>query len=156
MNIIHIKKTVENFFTINLATKKRTLEYVEARAIYYKLCQEFCPSEFRFTQVGQSVDRNHATVMHGIKTFESLYLCSSLFRKSYNEIKDVLRAEIKDAIDINDLPELDEKLVNRFLLRKDKTIERIMEANDRYFNMVNFYKNENKKLRTELKKLTVC
>ena len=152
MNILHIKKTVENFFAINLATKNRTLEYVEARATYYRLCQEFCPSDFRFTKVGRSVDRKHATVIHGIKTFESLYIYSGLFRKSYNDIKDILKAEIKDSKDIKKLSEVDEKLVNKFLLKKDETIGRLSKSNERYLSLINHYKRENRKLRSEIDK----
>ncbi len=41
MNKETIKEIVENYFELSISRNTRKRQYVEARAIYFKLCREF-------------------------------------------------------------------------------------------------------------------
>ena len=48
-------------------------EYVYARAVYYKLAREFTHSHLK--TLVMLVNKDHASVMHGMKVFELLESC---------------------------------------------------------------------------------
>src|SRR5210317_13071 len=61
-----IRSIVEEYFGINLSEKSRKTLYVEARAIYYKLCRTHLP-QLSLDRIGSEVDRDHAVAINGIK-----------------------------------------------------------------------------------------
>ena len=69
MNKDTIKQIVESYFDLSISRNTRKRPYVEARAIYFKLCREF--TNFSLEQIGKSVNRDHASVLHGIKSIDT-------------------------------------------------------------------------------------
>ena len=66
-----IRKAVELVSGIDdLSLKTRKREYIDARMIYYKIASEI--TEKSTVKIGMEVCKDHATVMHGLKTFENL------------------------------------------------------------------------------------
>lgn len=53
----------------NLAIKNRSREITQARAIYYKLARKFC-SYATLKKIGEAVNKDHATVVNGLKTYD--------------------------------------------------------------------------------------
>ena len=47
MNKETIKEIVENYFEISISRNTRKRQYVEARAIYFKLCRDLYTIKFR-------------------------------------------------------------------------------------------------------------
>tara|TARA_R100000951_G_scaffold54133_1_gene45565 strand:- start:156 stop:557 length:402 start_codon:yes stop_codon:yes gene_type:complete len=68
MELKQIREIVENQTRINIGDKSRIQQFVYTRAMYFKLCREY--TLFNLGEIGKSVDRNHATVLHGIKLFD--------------------------------------------------------------------------------------
>ncbi len=65
-----IMKKVNKAFGLRISRRKRTAEHVYARAVYYKLAREL--THYPLTHIGVLVNKDHACVLHGLKTFELL------------------------------------------------------------------------------------
>lgn len=65
-----IRNKVEKYFNVNIAEKTRRFDVVFARGCYFKLCRELTKNSFK--KIGDSVGKNHATVIHGIRTVNDL------------------------------------------------------------------------------------
>ena len=76
-----IRNKVEKYFNLKLDEPTRRFEVVFARGCYFKLCRELTKNSYQ--RIGDTLGKNHATVMHGIKTVNDLNKFSS-----YNKIKE--------------------------------------------------------------------
>lgn len=65
-----IKKIVQNHFKLDISENSRRFELVFARACYFKICRDLTKNSYQ--RIGASLGKNHATVMHGIKTLNDL------------------------------------------------------------------------------------
>lgn len=83
---------------LNLTQSSRMKEYVYSRAVYFKLCREF--TNFSFKEIGSLVDKDHASVMHGMKVFEMLEFHKDPVMNIYNECKTILTS-VKENLDVN-------------------------------------------------------
>jgi len=83
-------KEFKNDFTIPI----RTQENVYQRAIYYRICREFTNKSLK--DIGCSIGRDHATVLHGMKLFKNFELWGEdKLLDSYLKIKNKIQ-EKKD------------------------------------------------------------
>ena len=98
MNKETIKQIVENYFKIKLDSKTRIRQYVEARAIYYKLLRE--NTRMSLAAIGKTTSRDHATALHSIRKIEDWLQFDKQLRQDYN----TLNARVQHAIKLN--PEL--------------------------------------------------
>jgi predicted RNase H-like nuclease (RuvC/YqgF family) len=79
MNILaHTADAVGEALGIDIRSRTRMIDYVEARAIYYNLCRN--RYDFTLFRIGREVDRDHASVMHGLKIYENLMATDGRFR----------------------------------------------------------------------------
>ena len=83
---------------LNLTKSSRMKEYVYARAVYFKLSREF--TNFSFKEIGNLVDKDHASVMHGMKVFEMLKFHKDPTMNIYNECKSILTS-VKQNLDVD-------------------------------------------------------
>tara|TARA_B100001057_G_scaffold88852_1_gene85024 strand:+ start:2625 stop:3020 length:396 start_codon:yes stop_codon:yes gene_type:complete len=60
------------------------------RSIYYKLCKEFTFESL--TKIGNTVNKDHATVIHGLKIFENII--NPLWEKDYYQKYLKLQAQL--------------------------------------------------------------
>lgn len=67
-----IMQRVNKTYGLVISKKTRGREYVYARAVYYKLAREL--TDYSLSQIGLLVHRDHASVLHGLKTFDLLSL----------------------------------------------------------------------------------
>ena len=118
-----IKQLVENYFKIQLNSKTRKKEFVEARAIYYKLLRE--NTRMSLAAIGKTMNRDHATALHSIRKIKDWLEYDKQLKQDY----DTLNARVQHAIRIN--PEL---------FNEVKTVE-------------DFYETEYKKLEVKSKEL---
>lgn len=70
MELEKIKELVENYYGISLELKSRQRLYIEARYIYFYLCRNF--TNFSLAKIGESVGKDHATVLNGLKKLDGL------------------------------------------------------------------------------------
>ena len=66
-----IKRLVESHLEIpDIKIPSRQRDYVHARFLYFKIAHNVCRTSL--TKIAQVVDRDHATVIHGMKQFDNL------------------------------------------------------------------------------------
>jgi len=124
-----IRNEVVNKFNADITKKNRTRELVYGRAVYYKLCKNL--TSHSLTEIGSLISKDHATVLHGLKVFESL---------EFN----------KDVYYINAYEELLEKLKLNYVIN----IKNPRDLKTKYYKYVNQninLKEKNKKIRDLIK-----
>ncbi len=101
LDIRDIKTKVQQSARLKLTRNTRLRRYVYARAIYFKLCKEFTHSTL--VEIGKSVGRDHASVIHGLKVFNILIMYSESVLQLYTKIKkELLFTSAKDLKRFND------------------------------------------------------
>ena len=91
MDIETIKDTIRNHDNYNiddsLKNISRKREYVESRFIYFKMCQEL--KKMGLSDIARSIHpkKNHATVLHGIKTINNLMKIDKEYRLRYETLR---------------------------------------------------------------------
>jgi hypothetical protein len=106
-----IKSMIETYsgvYDISIKTRKR--EIVEMRFVYFFLCKNYCISTEKLSlrAIGEIVNRNHATVLHGIRQFKCLYgqksfTANDLFKKTDEKLKELISTDSEGKIlDLND------------------------------------------------------
>ena len=68
--MLEIKKLIEKIFGLDLSNPSRKYKYVRARACYYVMARHYTASGYE--QIGESVNKNHATVIHGQREFKEM------------------------------------------------------------------------------------
>lgn len=66
-----------------LKSKTRKREVVQCRQMYFKRAKE--TTNASLAKIGLLVNRDHATVLHGIKTVDNDYELSCLYAKMFNQ-----------------------------------------------------------------------
>ena len=87
----NLKQTLDTIInTINFVTnadvksKNRKRQNVDAKYIYYKISRE--TTSLSTADIGMYVNRDHASVLHGLKKFKDYYKLDQSFRRTYNRI----------------------------------------------------------------------
>jgi hypothetical protein len=94
-----IMKTVNNDIEIicdavavvtksNPMSRDRVRENVDARRIVYKICRDVL--NLTYIRIAKYFDKNHASVLHGLKHFDALFETDKDFRKNYNAVMKVI------------------------------------------------------------------
>lgn len=124
-----IKKFVEVSYGIcDLEKKTRKRLYTEARAVYFKIAKE--TTDLSLDNIGFYVNRNHATVLHGINKIYDIHLHYDPFvSEIYNDYLITLGKgkELKEMIKNQETEKYIEKLETKILiaelnLKKQKKI----------------------------------
>lgn len=92
MILDNIAKMVQEELNVNLYEKTRRQKVVYARVLYYRLAREFTP--YSFQRIADVFNKNHATALHGFKSFESFKIQPSIYRqelRAYENISEVLK-----------------------------------------------------------------
>jgi len=102
-----IKELVLQQTNINVDDTTRTREQVEARSLYYTLIKEITPKT-TLKQIGKSVNKNHATVIHGLNQWDMLVR----YNPTLNKYKERILKMFDKQIDLTDI-DLLRKQINR-------------------------------------------
>ena len=102
-----IKELVLQQTNINVDDTTRTREQVEARSLYYTLIKEIAPKT-TLKQIGNSVKKNHATVIYGLNQWDMLVR----YNPTLNKYKERILKMFDKEIDTTDI-DLLRKQVNR-------------------------------------------
>ena len=92
MTIDKIKEIVEAETGVDLTNPSRRSELVYTRALYFNLCREY--TMLPFEDIGKSVGKHHATVIHGIKIFRDWI---DQHETKYIELYELLDKKVKKA-----------------------------------------------------------
>jgi hypothetical protein len=123
ISISQIKVQVSKELGLSLNRNTRRREYVYARAIYFKLCREF--SHATLTSIGKSVNRDHASVLHGLFVFDVIALHKDTILSSYTKIRNELLIQSDD-----DLKKYNGE--NYYKIKYNQLIEDFQELQKKY------------------------
>ena len=69
MSILKVKPLIDDYFKLDLSEKSRELDFVLARAVYFKVLRDVYFQSYQ--SMGRSIGKDHATAMHSYKNFDS-------------------------------------------------------------------------------------
>jgi len=118
MNKETIKEIVENYFELSISKNTRKRQYVEARAIYFKLCREF--TQLSLEQIGKSVNRDHASVLHGVRSINTWVQVDKRMSNSMHILRNKI---INYQIEKDETVELNESIVLKYIQLKEQVKE---------------------------------
>lgn len=82
-----IRQITEQFLDIpDLAEPNRTRNHIHARSIYYEVAKNFTNSSL--AKIGKEINRDHATVIHGLNNFKLYSFHDPKFIKHYELVKE--------------------------------------------------------------------
>lgn len=100
IELLHIQKIVENHVGFRITKQTRKRHVVDARRIYFRLSREF--TKYSLASIGFSMDKDHATALHGIKTCKDLCKTDKEFKRKYlilrNQLMQINSLEFKKTI----------------------------------------------------------
>lgn len=112
-----IKELVSNYFNLDITRKTRKKEYVEARAFYYRLMRQY--TRLSLQEIGSSVNRDHASVLHGMKSLYNWMQTDRRLKNNYN----VLNSQIKSLEKESEVIDIDQNIVLKYVQLKDQVKE---------------------------------
>ena len=115
MNKETIKEIVESYFELSISRNTRKRQYVEARAIYFKLCREF--TQLSLEQIGKSVKRDHASVLHGVKSINTWVQVDKRMNNNMRILKNKI---INYQVEKDKTVELNESIVLKYIQLKEQ------------------------------------
>jgi len=117
-----IKKTINKFFNIDIDKQTRIEKYVEARMIYYWICYYF--TNMNLSKIAKTVNKNHATVLHGIKNFPNFMETDKEFKEKFLGVYSIIKDKVNKNTNKMSLEELTFRY-NQLLIENDKLKETI-------------------------------
>ena len=112
-----IKNTINEYFGIDIDEPTRIEKYVEARMIYYWLCYYF--TSMNLSKIARTVNKNHATVLHGIKKFPDFMETDKEFKEKFLGVYGIIKDKINKKTEKMSLQELTFRY-NQLLIENDK------------------------------------
>jgi hypothetical protein len=82
--IDELKKIVNDVFFVDLLENNRKRKVVDARRVYSKILRD---RGYTFESIGQTLNLNHATILHYIKTIENIIAYDFDFKEKYISCK---------------------------------------------------------------------
>lgn len=79
-----VKKYVTFEFNIDLNSKSRKTEYVDARSIYYKILYDFY--KLTYEEIASTVDKNHVSIINATSNFKYYIEQDKFKREKYLKI----------------------------------------------------------------------
>jgi hypothetical protein len=131
MNKETIKEIVESYFKLSISRNTRKRQYVEARAIYFKLCREF--TQLSLEQIGESVNRDHASVLHGVRSINTWVEVDKRMKNSMHILRNKI---INYQIEKDETVELNESIVLKYIQLKEQ-VKELEEINKNLSNDLN-------------------
>ena len=114
-----IKEIVEQHFKLDITTKTRKREYVEARGIYYYLTRQY--TRMSLSSIGKTMGRDHSTVLHFEKLIPHWIIYDIQLKEDYNIINTF--SKLKKNSLLSNFSEIKGKVINQFNLVLSKSLE---------------------------------
>lgn len=81
-----LKKAIEKEFGDRIDTRLRKRHYTYARAVYCMVAREMSNGAITYEEIGKSINRDHATVMHNIKVVFPFAVREKSFKDLYDAL----------------------------------------------------------------------
>jgi hypothetical protein len=98
------KKIIELETGINVDIVSRKRNFVEIRALYYKILRDVLGMTLQ--SIADTVNKDHATILHSIKNFDIWASYSEDLRRNYNNVMHMIHHYEYDSMDDSELSKL--------------------------------------------------
>lgn len=160
LHIEKIKELVKQEYGYDVDSKTRKREVVEARAMFYTILKNF--TNLTLTGIARTVNKNHATVLHGLKNFkewrkQNKYLEFAFKNivhrletldeiENYVDVMELRRELLETKLDLLEFKNKEQKINSLYKLLKDLPIEKVNDIEDRIKLIIKGYnwKSNNK------------
>ena len=86
MELNQIKSILIDLFKNDFSKKNRQRHNVYQRAVFFRLCRDLTP--YALTDIGAVLDKDHASVLHGLKLFKNFKIWGEdIYLSTYNEAR---------------------------------------------------------------------
>jgi len=86
MELNQIKSILIDLFKNDFSKKNRQRHNVYQRAVFFRLCRDLTP--YALTDIGAVIDKDHASVLHGLKLFKNFKIWGEdIYLSIYNEAR---------------------------------------------------------------------
>lgn len=122
----YIKDQVELNMEINISSKSKDYNSTIGRWVYFKLARRL--TECSLSHIGKLVNRDHSTVLYGLKKIDDEMFFNKELKKIYNEISILCDTTINYS-KIEDIDKSIDKLkaeICRLLIIKEKRIKKTL------------------------------
>ena len=86
MKLNQIKSILIELFQNDFSKKNRQRHNVYQRAVFFRLCRDLTP--YALTDIGAVIDKDHASVLHGLKLFKNFKdWGEDIYLSIYNEAR---------------------------------------------------------------------
>lgn len=110
--LISLKRIVEKEVGHKLHTPNRKRNYTYARAIFCKVAREMrTPKPYSLSEIGEMLNRDHATVLHNINVVFPFAVQESSFRLLYLTLRAIFVTGNGEDEDFDEVHTLGEKIV---------------------------------------------
>lgn len=132
-----LKKIVNEIFFVDIDKNTRKREIVDARRVYSKILRDF---GFSYQHIGDSINKDHATIIHYIKSIDNLLTYDPSFEKKFIIIKKQFVLENKQLIlrsnvDIYTTAENLRNKLDEVILEKKQILIKFVDYLESYTNM---------------------
>jgi hypothetical protein len=132
------------YFNTNLRTETKVSSYY--RMYYYYLATKYKPL-YSLSQVGEAIDRTHATVLNGVRNHAKWH---SVYKDVQHETEHINNAFVKAFPEVLEgLNEVDD--YDTFMLRRE--FKRVLESRRKLRNTLSNVRNKNRYLQEKLKNI---
>lgn len=95
--IDELKTIVNDVFLVDIDIKNSKRGVVDARKVYSKILRD---SGYSYELIGETINKNHATIIHYVKSIDYLLSYDQILREKYVACKNIFTGKfIKDQID---------------------------------------------------------
>lgn len=121
-----VKKYVMFEFNLDINSKSRKMEYIDARTIYYKILYDFY--KMTYEEIGTTVDKTHAAILNSVTNFRYNIETDKVKRQRYLRILLALELISSEEMDYMSLSDKNSKLLKIY-----KLVSRIPESKVDFF-----------------------
>jgi len=144
-----VKDIVEETYNIKIDEDTRKAEYVEARAIYYKLVRTH--THLPLDRIGRSVGRDNAGVINALKRLDDLLSYDKRLINIYSEFnKRILEQKLKS--EGVHLYELNKNLEELYEYKYVKLAKKYNELLDKFNSLFSQYEQVGNKINIDVQK----
>ncbi len=93
MNAETILKIVNEESGIDVRSQTRRRDVAENRFIYFDLCRKYASDTKSLAQIGQTVKRDHSSVLHGVRRCKDWTQVNKDFRFKYSAIEELVKRQ---------------------------------------------------------------
>lgn len=108
-----VKDLVQKEYDIRIDKDTRKAEYVEARAVYYKLLRKH--TYLSLDRIGKSVGRDHAGVINAINRLDGWLTYDDRMIRVYSEISEKVQEQVNKLEGVEIFKSLEELYENKYI-----------------------------------------